>query len=209
MLTLYRYRCPNCREDFESRFRTRKFCSRSCSTSAQNCKGNARAIKISKTIKRRWKNQRAEMMAGLDSRNYSNTIKHVRKLWAKKSFREKIVRARKRAGYKTDPNAPVRASLRMFCKRSIRRCLNLFGGEKGDSVIRVLGYTPNDLRVHLENQFRPGMSWDTYGTWEIDHKQPIAAFHPSTPLSVINAMLNLQPLWKSENRTKGSKYVRV
>mgnify|MGYP000453844198 CR=1 FL=1 len=40
----------------------------------------------------------------------------------------------------------------------------------------VLGYTQMDLRQYLEAQFKPGMTWNNYGKWHIDHIVPCASF---------------------------------
>ena len=56
--------------------------------------------------------------------------------------------------------------------------------------------------------FRAGMSWDNYGEWQVDHRKPVSVFVKEGILEVaiINDLNNLQPLWKSENLSKGSKY---
>lgn len=72
-----------------------------------------------------------------------------------------------------------------------------------------IGYTSDELRERIESQFKIGMSWDNRGEWEIDHRKPISAFIAEgiDDLILINALENLQPLWKEENATKGSKFV--
>ena len=73
----------------------------------------------------------------------------------------------------------------------------------------LVGYTISDLKKHLENQFKKGMSWDNYGDWEIDHVIPVSAFDFNSPddpqFKLCWALDNLQPLWMHENRTKGNK----
>lgn len=67
---------------------------------------------------------------------------------------------------------------------------------------------PDQLMKRMECQFRPGMSWANYGEWEIDHKKPVARFIAQGCMNpaIINALSNLQPLWKAENRAKSNKY---
>ncbi len=74
-------------------------------------------------------------------------------------------------------------------------------------TVADLGYTPEELRLHLERHFLPGMTWDNYGRrgWHVDHKRPICSFPLGTPVSVINALGNLQPLWWRDNMVKGSR----
>jgi hypothetical protein len=72
-----------------------------------------------------------------------------------------------------------------------------------------LGYTRDDLRRHMEALFTDGMSWENHGEWEIDHIKPVKAFWDEgvTDPKIVNALSNLQPLWKSDNRKKSSKWV--
>lgn len=90
------------------------------------------------------------------------------------------------------------------CRLMVRRVMQA----KKSSTFEVIGYTPDKLMKRIEFQFRPGMSWDNYGDWEIDHKKPVARFisQGCSDPSIINALSNLQPLWKAENRAKGDKY---
>jgi hypothetical protein len=37
--------------------------------------------------------------------------------------------------------------------------------EKSDHTIKLLGYTADDLKLHIENQFTEGMAWDNHGEW--------------------------------------------
>lgn len=128
----------------------------------------------------------------------------AKSLWADPEFKIKIQEARRKAGY-PDPNRPeqvIRRRLRSACKNTLRRCLKVFGTFKSGRTYDLLGYSADDLRLHIESLFLPGMSWENYGDWEIDHIHPISKFPPSTPLSEVNALSNLQPLWKSDNRKK-------
>lgn len=74
----------------------------------------------------------------------------------------------------------------------------------------LVGYTIDQLKAHLEKQFSPGMSWANYGSyWEIDHKIPIRAFNFTMPEDIdfkrCWTLNNLQPLEKTQNRTKSGK----
>lgn len=61
------------------------------------------------------------------------------------------------------------------------------------------------LRQHIETQFKPGMSWDNYGTeWHVDHMMPLAAAECVDHLVRLNHFTNLQPLWAEENIRKGA-----
>lgn len=84
----------------------------------------------------------------------------------------------------------------------------LCGAKKQDTTVRLLGCTPGQARRHIENQFKPGMSWKNYGEWHIDHIRPCSSFD-LTDLGQQRQCFhysNLQPLWSIENLSKGSKW---
>jgi hypothetical protein len=57
-----------------------------------------------------------------------------------------------------------------------------------------LGYTPDELKTHLESLFTEGMTWGNYGDWHIDHIKPVSRFDKTTPVHIVNSLDNLQPL---------------
>ena len=110
-----------------------------------------------------------------------------------------VVRRYKRRHYNKNP-------LPQVIRVMLRRCLR--GNEKDCSSFSMIGYTPAELREHLESRFSPGMTWDNYGDWHIDHIKPVSAFlnEGETDPSVINSLSNLQPLWACENLKKGADF---
>ncbi|KAF0136970.1 MAG: hypothetical protein FD152_776 [Xanthobacteraceae bacterium] len=87
----------------------------------------------------------------------------------------------------------------------------LISGGKVDKTFRALGYTPQDLREHLEKQFSPGMTWDNYGHrgWHVDHIIPLSAFNYEKTTDIdfkrAWALKNLRPLWADENLRKSNR----
>jgi len=77
-----------------------------------------------------------------------------------------------------------------------------YGGLWEDRV----GYTLSELKYHLQGQFQPGMTWQNFGQWHIDHVQPIATFHFTTyhdkDFKRCWALSNLRPLWERDNWTR-------
>lgn len=71
------------------------------------------------------------------------------------------------------------------------------------------GCTVQQLRDHLEAQFKEGMCWENYGLWEVDHITPVDFFGGSGTDSKIpevrDHFSNLQPLWRWENKLKRDK----
>jgi len=90
---------------------------------------------------------------------------------------------------------------------AVRRCLA--SGKGGDSWSALLGYTVDDLRAHLQGLFLPGMTWENYGEWHIDHVIPVSAHNFEKPEDIdfkrCWALTNLQPLWAVDNIKKGAK----
>lgn len=115
------------------------------------------------------------------------------------------VRSRIRRRYRED--VEFRMSGRI--KESLHRVLRLAKVGKCGRTLEVVGYTPASLMARMEVQFQPGMSWDNYGEWHIDHKIPVSWFlnKGETRPHIINALSNLQPLWAEENMSKGARWV--
>lgn len=145
-------------------------------------------------------------------RHYENNpeAKERKKLqaanWAKNNP-EKRAEAARRSNLKRMEKAENR--IHSTVSRAIRSGLAK-GGKEGQSTFGVLGYTRSQLMAHLERQFKPGMTWENYGEWHIDHIIPKSLFHFQTKYDIdfkrCWALENLQPLWASENKKKHAKY---
>lgn len=96
---------------------------------------------------------------------------------------------------------------RQACKAMLRRVLTMARRRKDARTELMLGYSKDELRKHLEAQFRPGMSWVDRDSFHIDHIVPVSHFlkRGIYDPSVINALGNLQVLTPEENRRKGDK----
>jgi len=70
----------------------------------------------------------------------------------------------------------------------------------------ILGCSNKELENHLSSKFVENMTFENYGEWEVDHIKPLASFDLTIETNVRECFhyLNLQPLWLSENRSKGS-----
>jgi len=59
--------------------------------------------------------------------------------------------------------------LRYSISKSIRKYLKLNNcGKNGNSVLKFLPYTIQELKEHLEKQFESWMNWNNYGTYRMD-----------------------------------------
>ena len=75
------------------------------------------------------------------------------------------------------------------------------------STIDALGCDYDELKIHLENQFAEGMSWENHGKWHIDHIKPCSAYDLSKEDEQRKCFSfeNMQPLWAMDNWQKGSR----
>lgn len=88
-------------------------------------------------------------------------------------------------------------------REPLRRARNAIAqGIASETRTRGLGYSEQDLKQHIESLWCDGMSWENYGDWVIDHKKSISLFPIGTDIRIINALSNLQPMWKMENWKK-------
>lgn len=97
-------------------------------------------------------------------------------------------------------------------KRNLRRRIHhmLKDGLKSLHTFELIGCIFEEFKVHIESQFRDGMTWDNYGpVWHIDHIIPCSSFD----LTILEQQLecfnykNQQPLLVLENLKKGKKII--
>lgn len=89
-------------------------------------------------------------------------------------------------------------------KNGIRRYIV---NKRGKSYQDILGDTFDNVRLHIENQFKDGMSWSNFGEWHIDHITPLSSGNNNDEWIKLNHYTNLQPLWAKENLEKGAKII--
>lgn len=97
---------------------------------------------------------------------------------------------------------------------AIRMRLYIFlkGARMSKRTMEMVGCTPSELKVHLENQFTKGMNWSNHGRgkgkWHVDHIKALATFeniHLPNVQRVAFHWSNLRPLWSTDNVRKGIK----
>ncbi|MDB3993280.1 hypothetical protein N9478_07315 [Gammaproteobacteria bacterium] len=90
----------------------------------------------------------------------------------------------------------------------IRQTLN--GKKAGRSWLNLVDFTVEELMEHIESQFEPGMTWDNYSEWHVDHRKPRSWFKyetaEDTAFKECWNLNNLQPKWAEANRRKSNKY---
>jgi hypothetical protein len=151
---------------------------------------------------------------GMEARRRDNSAHYkrnrLRALRQKKEYRQRPEvkareAARNRAKAKSDPATRARHNL---SRRLHELLFDTENPKSGRSVLRFIGCSGDQLRLHLERQFGRGMSWENYGNeWQIDHVLPCASFDHTDPEQVAKCWhwSNLRPLRSKANAAKKDK----
>lgn len=124
----------------------------------------------------------------------------------KEELRAKYNQTRRERYYMDMKNPIFRLS------RNFANCmyLTLKGKKAGKKWESFVDYSIEQLKRHLEGQFREGMRWDNYGkVWQVDHIVPRSFFKfqslKSEEFRRCWSLNNLQPLFTHENIRKSNK----
>lgn len=183
--------------------------------------------KINNTVvMRRWRAKNHQQWLDYQ-RNYyqqnKDVINEKRREYSRK--RKEILKAQRLAFKNRDPerfrklragqqrrqlSTPKGKLTRAVRQRIVRA---LMCGKEGRSWRELVGYDLPTLMRHLEKQFKPGMTWENYGTgkgkWSIDHKIPVSAFnfekYSDIDFGRCWALKNLRPMWSIDNSAKNNR----
>lgn len=95
--------------------------------------------------------------------------------------------------------------LRCNISISIYKSMKNKGYTKRSQTYKILGCSYEDFKLHIERQFKDGMSWENAGKWHYDHIYPISLAKNYEELIKLNHYTNFQPLWAIDNIKKGNK----
>jgi hypothetical protein len=143
--------------------------------------------------------RRAELRANILRRYYQIKADPVR--YAKYREAERIRRAKRK---QRDPHFALKCHLRQRLSHLVKRGQAV----KTAKAVTLVGCTLEELRRHIERQFKRGMSWANYGrVWHIDHIIPCAKFDLTDERQqrLCFHYLNLCPLRAEENMRKNSR----
>lgn len=78
---------------------------------------------------------------------------------------------------------------------------------KTKQTLALLGCPLKSFLLYLESLWQPGMSWENYGDWHVDHIMPCAIFDLTNPEHQVRCFhfSNLQPMWALDNIRKGDR----
>lgn len=101
---------------------------------------------------------------------------------------------------KTNPQLRLALNMR-------RRLNHMLHGRASKSSQELLGCSYIELKDYIESLFTPGMTWENYGDWHVDHIYPLSKVDLTNPdeLARVCHYTNLQPLWAEDNLRKAAK----
>lgn len=156
-----------------------------------------------------WRKANPEKTKAADKRSKAKADKQkvaaTSKKWLAANF-DKIAALRAAAHKKrmANPKNRLDHNVRSGVHRGLKK-----GTKSSRHTYGLLGYTAEELMLNLEQQFQPGMTWDNYGEWHVDHRIPLSSFKYDTPdcpdFRAAWALSNLQPLWEGDNCSKNNK----
>ena len=163
-----------------------------------------------KIADKKWRNSNKEYLSQKHKTWSEKNREHLNTYH--KEWREKNIdkyRENKRTYEKTrKDNDPLYKLINNF-RTAIYQVLKESNVQKNGHYFEILKYTPDELIVHLENQFTEGMTWDNYGQWHVDHISPISLHNINEigddEFMKCWSLSNLQPLWADENIRKSNK----
>ena len=151
-------------------------------------------------------NEFHNLKRGIDGKN--SYCKECAKSWCKEWVNDNIEHVKKRSNkYAKEKSKYERDNktdwyFRQILRNQVRRYILKKEGQRTEEI---LGESYENVRKHIEDQFREGMSWDNHGEWHIDHIIPLSSGNNRDEWIKLNHYTNLQPLWAKENLEKGAR----
>jgi hypothetical protein len=139
-----------------------------------------------------------------DKKYYSNNCEIIlgkQKIYRKTNRKKYNINEKKKR--ETDPIFKLKKNLRTRLSEYVK----LLGITKKQSTFEIVGLSPENLRIYLQERFLEGMTWNNYGEWHIDHITPLSSAKSENELYQLSHYSNLQPLWGKDNMSKGSKII--
>jgi hypothetical protein len=131
--------------------------------------------------------------------------KNSKKKYTNSEHGRKAYNEYRRNKLKNDPVFRISVNLRL----RLRAIIKQQGGKgKYAKMLEIVGMDWVSFKKYIENKFKPGMTWDNYGShWHLDHIKAITKFDLLTQLGQKQSChyTNLQPLWALENLKKGNR----
>jgi hypothetical protein len=137
------------------------------------------------------KEKRIIIMKKINKKNYENNKEKRKKCT--------LVYINKRR--KIDPLFRLTCNLRS----RIYMALKIDNYTKQTNTFKILGCDLDTIKLHIEEKFTNGMTWENKGKWHIDHIVPLSSAKTEEEAYQLCHYTNLQPLWAEDNMNKGIK----
>jgi hypothetical protein len=131
-----------------------------------------------------------------------NHRKEYQKKW--KEINRDYIKEYKKLRYKND----LIYKLITNCRNRINSFLKTKKLSKNNKTFEIIGCNPEELKLHLEKQFKYGMGWGNRSEWHIDHIIPLSSADTEEDVFKLCHYTNLQPLWGNENLQKSNKLIK-
>lgn len=209
--------CKICKKLFIPNSNNQKCCSKKCSKEAKTRRMKiymiyyhkkhyeSNKIKIIQRVKK-WYRKNKEKKQIYDNKyqklNRKKLLKQKRKYYQKNKKKIALY-------YRNKLNTNIYFRLIHNLRSRIWEVLKR--NSKSKHTLELIGCSIDQLKQHLEKQFKPGMSWTNYGYygWHVDHIKPCISFDLSKSEEQAKCFnyKNLQPLWAEENLSKKKKCI--
>ena len=101
--------------------------------------------------------------------------------------------------------ARIAYSIRLRNRHIVKRIDSV----KDKTVQKWLGINREGFKQHMENLFKPGMTWENHGEWHLDHKKSLDKFKDNLTdkkcIDEANHYTNIQPMWAEDHSKKYNK----
>lgn len=157
----------------------------------------------------RWKRnnpeKRAEQIRKATEKRRELTANKPKRIVMGPEVRAQKKQEKRKLRLQTDPQYRTLHNLR----KRLRKALTAQKTRKSNRFIELLGCNNQELKLYLESKFQPGMTWDNYGQWHIDHIIPLSVIDLSCQQNIkkVAHYTNLQPLWAVDNLRKGNRRI--
>lgn len=150
--------------------------------------------------------RRVEYSANWAKNNRDRVNELDRKYWKQGGKERSLARRKKRN--KSDLEYRLRCNTRARAHGLFKKAFNVDSLKKPESTIELFGCTLPFLIEYLRKLYKPGMTDENYGEWELDHIKPCVLFNFTDKQQRLDCFhySNLQPLWWKENNTKSDNY---
>ena len=168
-------------------------------------------IKNKEKILAKNKEYRLKNKEKLKEKSHINYLKNKEKILIhNKKYRQKNIK-RIREWYNIHNKKTRQFNIEYKLKEILRARIGKAVERKSDSTLNLIGCSIEELKIHLEKQFKEGMNWQnhTKDGWHIDHIIPCCKFDLTKEEEQKKCFhyTNLQPLWAKENLQKNKNII--